>query len=361
MIYLSVFQTIIMHTQYIKHQFGIHCAFHVYAVLLRGLKTKKDSYMKIGFIGFGEAAYNISFGLRQEGVEGIIASDKMTEHAEIGPKIRDRAQEAGVTLMGSAKEVAGQTDIVFVAVPAVNATEVFQEIVDSLRPEQLYIDVCSTSPSVKKTISTGVERIGALYVDAAMLGSLPLKKHQVPITASGSGAHLFKETMSPFGMDISTIGTEAGAASAVKLIRSIFMKGIAGLMLEMLQGAHEYHVIDEVVESISKSMDGIPFESHLNRLITGTATHARRRGAELNGSIQMLSERYIDNAMTIAAQHKHEMLAETFTETLLKTDNGNYRDTVAALSNDLNIKREENNARRKKNIFKTRYTGPETD
>ena len=33
--------------------------------------------MKIGFIGFGEAAYNISLGLKGEGVTGIIAYDKI--------------------------------------------------------------------------------------------------------------------------------------------------------------------------------------------------------------------------------------------------------------------------------------------
>jgi 3-hydroxyisobutyrate dehydrogenase-like beta-hydroxyacid dehydrogenase len=109
-------------------------------------------------------------------------------------------------------------------------------------------------------------------------------------------------------MKITLAGEKAGAASAIKLVRSIFMKGLAGLMFEMLQGADAYGVSDEVVTSIGKSLDGIAFSSHLERLITGTALHCGRRAAELKGSIAMLEEAGLAPEMTIAAKHRHEML-----------------------------------------------------
>lgn len=118
-----------------------------------------------------------------------------------------------------------------------------------------------------------------------MLGSLPKDKHQVPITASGNGAEKFRELMTPWGMRITLAGEKAGSASAIKLVRSIYMKGIASLMIEMLQAADAYGVADEVVASVSKSMDGISFTSHLDRLVTGSALHCTRRAAELKGSI----------------------------------------------------------------------------
>lgn len=36
-----------------------------------------NTELKIGFIGYGEAAYNISAGLREEGIQGIRATDTM--------------------------------------------------------------------------------------------------------------------------------------------------------------------------------------------------------------------------------------------------------------------------------------------
>lgn len=264
--------------------------------------------MKIGFIGYGEAAYNISLGLSREGIAGIQATDAMMNHEVMGKQVHSRAQEAGVTLVSSGKEIAQWADLIFAAVPSSFTMDVCQEIKDSLRPGQLYVDVSASTPATKEAIWEAVKSTGVLFVDAAMLGSLPKDKHQVPITASGNGAAKFQEMMQPWGMKITLAGEKAGAASAIKLVRSIYMKGIAALMIEMLQAADAYGVSDEVVASISKSMDNIPFTSHLDRLVTGSALHCVRRAAELKGSIAMLSEAELAPEMTVATKHRLEAL-----------------------------------------------------
>ena len=156
---------------------------------------------------------------------------------------------------------------------------------------KIYADVSASTPAVKEKIWEAVRDTGVKFVDAAMLGSLPKDKHQVPITASGNGADTLKEMMTPYGMKITTAGEKAGAASAIKLVRSIYMKGIASLM---------------IVSSIAKSMDNIPFTSHLDRLVTGTAIHCHRRAAELKGSIAMLEECGFSSVMTKAAKERME-------------------------------------------------------
>lgn len=266
----------------------------------------ENTKMKIGFIGFGEAAYNISLGLKGEGITGIIAFDKMAKDPVMGKMVTGRAAEAGVTLFNTAKEVAGEADVIFGAVPSSFAMDVCEEIKGVLGEGKLYADVSASTPSIKEKIWEAVKDTGVKFVDAAMLGSLPKDKHQVPITASGNGAVLFQELMSPLGMKITTAGEKAGAASAIKLVRSIYMKGIASLMIEMLQAADAYDVSDEVISSISKSMDNIPFTSHLDRLVTGTAIHCHRRAAELKGSIAMLEECGFSSAMTEAAKKRME-------------------------------------------------------
>ena len=266
--------------------------------------------MKIGFIGFGEAAFCICSGLHQEGVEGITAYDTLATHETMGPAVRQRAEQAGVVLCESVATVAEQADMLFAAVPSSYTLDVCKTVLPYLHPGQIYADVSASTPKTKKEIWALIEKTGVLFTDAAMLGSLPQDKHRVPITASGNGATAFYKAMTPYGMRITCVEGGAGAASAIKLVRSIYMKGMAALMVEMLSAADVYGVTDAVVNSISKSMDGISFTDHLKRLVTGTAIHAKRRAAELKGSIQMLDECGIDDAMTVASKHKHELMEE---------------------------------------------------
>ena len=288
--------------------------------------------MNIGFIGYGEAAFNISLGLGQEGLSGIRATDAMMDHPVMGVQVRDRAKQAGVALVSSAAEVAQWADVLFAAVPSSFTLDVCREVKDCLRPGQLYIDVSASTPATMEAIWDLIGGTGVLFVDAAMLGSLPKDKHQVPITASGNGASKFQEVMAPHGMKITLAGEKAGAASAIKLVRSIFMKGIASLMIEMLQAADAYGVSDEVVSSISKSMDGIPFTSHLDRLVTGSALHCTRRAAELKGSIAMLSEAELSPEMTTAAKHRLEALEPyEFAKKYVEKKPGGWQEIIQAI------------------------------
>lgn len=267
-----------------------------------------NTELKIGFIGYGEAAYNISAGLREEGIQGIRATDTMQDDPVVGRQIHERAAKVQVELVPNAVELAKWADILFAAVPSSFTLDVCASIQSVLRPGQLYVDVSASTPSTKEKIWAAIQPTGVLFVDAAMLGSLPQKRHKVPITASGNGAAALKERMEPYGMCITLAGERAGAASAIKLVRSIFMKGIAALMIEMLEAAETYGVSQEVIQSVAESMDSTPFVPTMERLVKGTAIHCARRAAELKGSGQMLEEAGLSDRMTRAAKKAHEAL-----------------------------------------------------
>jgi len=264
--------------------------------------------MKLSFIGFGEAAYNLCLGLGGEEEVQLRAADKMAGDPVLGPRIAQRAAEAGVTLVPHATEAAVWADVVFAAVPSSVTMEVCNEVKGALRPGQIYADVSASTPRTKECIWEALKETGVLFVDAAMLGSLPKDRHRVPITASGNGAEAFRAAMSPYGMNISVIGETAGSASAIKLVRSVYMKGLSMLMLEMLLAADAYGISEEVVSSISKSLDNIPFVNHLDRLVASSAVHCRRRTVELGGSAEMLREGDIPSRMTMAAKEWLEAL-----------------------------------------------------
>ncbi len=288
--------------------------------------------MNIGFIGYGEAAYNITLGFAQNGITGIRANDAMMDHPVMGKQVHARAAEAGVELVSDAKEVARWADVLFAAVPSSFTLDVCNTVKSELRPGQIYADVSASTPATKIAIWEQIKDTGVYFADAAMLGSLPQDKHRVPITVSGNGAEKFKEAMEPYGMRITLAGDKAGAASAIKLVRSIFMKGIATLMIETMQAADAYDVTDEIVASIGKSMDGIPFSQHLDRLIIGSALHAKRRAAEMKGSIAMLEEEKLSSEMTTATKHRLEdLIPYNFAEKYVGSKPKNFSEVIEAI------------------------------
>ena len=264
--------------------------------------------MNIGFIGFGEAAFNLAQGLLEEGVRGIRATDTMADHPVMGQLIHERSQAAQVELMPSAPELVEWADIFFTPIPTTLTVDLAKSIKDRLRLGQIYADVSASTPRTKEAIWEIVKDTGVLFADAALLGSLPASRHKVPILVSGNGAEAFAEKTNPLGMNVTVIGDKPGDASAIKLIRSIYMKGTAALMVEMLRAADAYGVSDKVIASVAESMDASPFIPAMNRLVTGTAIHCARRAAELKGSIELLEEAGLDPSIVAAAKEIHESL-----------------------------------------------------
>ncbi len=187
-----------------------------------------------------------------------------------------------------------------------------------IKKGMLYVDLTASTPDNKQKIWENIKETGVEFVDGAMLGALVVYKHKVPILASGCGAQRFCDEMTQFGMKITNISDIPGDASAVKLIRSIYMKGNASLLFEMLEAACNFGVEDIVIDSLSDTMDSKSFVETMNRLITGTAIHAQRRAVELCGSVDMLRNAGIGSEMSTAAVQKHQNLAALDFKTKMK-------------------------------------------
>jgi len=290
--------------------------------------------MQLGFIGFGEAAFEMATGLKQQGLEKIVAYDPLWDHPTYGELIRNRAKQAQVVLETTSESVVLKEDLMLliVAVPANKACDVSDSLKSHLKKGLVYVDVSASIPDVKRKISQSVKEQGVIFVDAAMMGSLPVYKHRVPILASGEGTDAFMHTMSQYGMVISKVSENPGDASAVKLIRSIFTKGLSALLIETLEAAHAFGVEERVIDSISGTMNAKSFEETMNRLVTGTSVHALRRSIELEGSIDMLESLNLSALMSRAAKDKIQLLAElNLKEKFQGKTPGNWLDVIAEL------------------------------
>jgi 3-hydroxyisobutyrate dehydrogenase-like beta-hydroxyacid dehydrogenase len=132
----------------------------------------------------------------------------------------------------------------------------------------------------------------------------------VPILAAGSGAPEFAAVVEPFGMRVTAVDAPAGAATTVKLLRSVYMKGRDALVAEMMLAARRRGVDRLVAESIKGPGEEVPFPDLADRILASLAIHAGRRADELEASGELVEAADVDPAATSGAVCRLRALAE---------------------------------------------------
>ncbi|HHY08515.1 MAG TPA: NAD(P)-dependent oxidoreductase [Corynebacteriales bacterium] len=258
------------------------------------------SHLRVGFIGFGEAASGISRGLIDEGIKSIKSYD-IIQDKPIGEKLRKRAKTIGVELV-SLEALAKESDVIISAVVCASAVQAAQSIVRHLSSRHIYVDINATSPITKKEVANTLSPSGCKFVDAAVMNPVPPYLHKVAMMISGSGAEQFKTLMDPFHMNLTLVAGEAGTASSVKMLRSIFMKGMAALFMEMLVAAYEMDIHELVLDTIRETLEKTAPNQLIHRLVAGTAIHAGRRVHEMEEVIDTLKLAGVKPTMSSATR-----------------------------------------------------------
>lgn len=256
------------------------------------------SELNVGFLGFGEAAKCITAGLLASGLPRIVAYDKLLDDAAHRPHMERRAAEIGVTLLNAPVLVAEESRIIFSSVVSAAAVEAASSVAPGLTSRHIYIDANSSSPKVKREVGNIIASTGASVVDLAIMGPVPAYGHEVPALASGNGAKEASSLLNGFGMRIEYLNDNVGDASAAKMLRSIFMKGIAALLIEMLVAAEKSSITGTIIDSIEETLSDLSPKDLIKRLVGGTAIHAGRRAHEMADVIETLDDLQSLSAMS---------------------------------------------------------------
>lgn len=248
-----------------------------------------SSHPRLGLLGFGEAAGRLAKDFSQAGFTSILGYSRSGAKAQPGDPIHQRAQAAGVTLVKTVGTLAKKSDIIIAMTPGKSALPALKKIRKHLRPDHLYVDASSNSAHNMEQAAALVGT-AAKFVDASIMGPVDIMGIKVPFVASGPHAAVFRDLMVPHGMVINVVGANPGDASAMKLIRSVLMKGLAGLLLETMEAARRRNILDEVIEDCSVTFNDIPFQKIIRRYIGGTAVHCERRIHEMKECLELLHE-----------------------------------------------------------------------
>ena len=265
--------------------------------------------VRLGFIGFGEAACRFAQDLGAAGLPGIVAYSRSAAKAPPDDPGHARASAAGVELVPSLRALCERASLIVSLTPGSAAIPALRKVRRYLNAGHIYVDASTSSV---KDMERAAEMLsgGARFVDAAVMDPVPIDGIKVLTVASGSHAEEFRALLAPYGMNIQVVGTKPGAASAMKLLRSILMKGLAALLLESLEGAQRYGIADALVADMARFIDGRPFEQLVKRWVCGTAIHAGRRIHETTESITLLRALGASTRMTRSTRGMLQEIAD---------------------------------------------------
>lgn len=253
---------------------------------------------RVSFIGFGEAGQAIAAGLRETGIERIAAWDILFPAAE-GGKLRAAAKSIGVRLAKSAAEAVTETDLVISAVTASSSVEAARSVASHLAGAPYYLDINSVSPGRKQETE---KLLGdrARYIDVAVIAPIHPLRHKTPLLVSGPHAEAASPLLKEMQMKLTVVGAQTGRAAAIKMIRSVMIKGIEALTLECFLAAARAGVLEEVTASLKNNYPGIDWTKMSEYNLERMASHGERRAAEMEESAATLRELGLDPRMVDA-------------------------------------------------------------
>lgn len=263
----------------------------------------------IAWIGFGEAAYHISRGLRNQGFEKMAAYDPAKHDLLRGENIQSHAREINISVYDTPQEAVEGMDFIISLTSAKVAVDVARQILPLMKPGQIFLDFNSAAPDTKQKVAALKRPEGVRVCDVAVMGPVPLHGSSVPLLITGEDKETFAQEMLPYGMRIELLDAPIGGASAVKMIRSVFMKGFPQVLLECLLAAERYGVTEKMLDSLEETIGKKTVRQMADQVLTPTVVHAQRRASEMKEVIQMLDTIDIGAQMSEAAYQRLNSLA----------------------------------------------------
>ena len=245
------------------------------------------------------ASLTLTFGLVREAQKPAIRACDILFGTPAGARLEAAAEELGVALARGHVDAVREADIVMLTVTASSSLEATTSCLPGLRQGQLFLDMNSVSPKRKIETAALVAPSGAAYVDCAVMAPAAPYLHKVPCLIGGPGAAALAPRAAALGMKMELVSGEVGQASAIKMFRSIVVKGLEALLVESMTASAEYGVEDRVLASLKETWPGIDWQKLSGYMIERVVSHGKRRAAEMREVSETL--RGIGMAPTMAA------------------------------------------------------------
>ncbi len=267
-----------------------------------------EPIQRIAIVGFGEAGRILGNDLAARGLD-VSTFDILLHSKESRDAMLAKARESKVRAAESLSDCVREADLVISAVTASSALDVAKDASRLLRTGQVFLDINSVSPGTKRKMAGHFEKTPAHFVEAAVMAAVPPQRLKVPMLLGGIHAAALAERMPSIGMNASLASDRVGVASAVKMCRSVVIKGLEALAVESMFAARRHGAEDAVLASLAATFPEMGWNGKLpDYLISRVAEHGKRRAAEMREAAQALRDVGIDPLMAEATAERQDSL-----------------------------------------------------
>ncbi|HEV7345640.1 MAG TPA: DUF1932 domain-containing protein [Devosia sp.] len=263
---------------------------------------------KLTFIGFGEAGSAFAEGLSLPPGIGACYDIKLDSQSDASA-IRSACARTGVAAAPGPAVALVDTTLIFCLVPTDNTIAAARAAAFHLRPGMTWLDGSSSSPGRKREAASIVEVNGANYIDMAIMAPVHPKLHRTPVLLSGPAAAGILPLLAKLGMVANTAGELVGQASAIKMIRSIMIKGMEAVTAECLLAARRAGVDGAVLASLASSDPDVDWGARTAYNLERMTRHGKRRAAELREVVATLEELGLPARVSAATATWEDQLA----------------------------------------------------
>jgi 3-hydroxyisobutyrate dehydrogenase-like beta-hydroxyacid dehydrogenase len=264
--------------------------------------------LRIGLVGYGEVGKILGSALVERGVAWVGAWDILMPDAAQGPAMRDHARDASIEAVASLAALLARADVVLSAVTASQAVVVAREAVPAIRRGTWFVDLNSASPGAKREMSALIDGAGGRFVESAVMTSVPPYGIKVPMLIGGRGAAELRDLLAPLGFAMEIAANEVGVASAIKMCRSVMIKGMEAIVTESFTAARAYGVEDRVIASLHETFPTLDWEQLGSYFMSRSALHGKRRAEEMREVAVTLREAGIEPWLPTATAERQDWM-----------------------------------------------------
>jgi len=269
---------------------------------------------KIALIGFGEAGGIFGQDFAAAGI-AVSIFDILLNLEAWREAMLARTRNAKVDARDTLQEAIAAADLVISAVTASSAAEVAANAAPFLRAGQIYLDINSVSPETKHRIALTLERSPAAFVEVAVMAAVAPQRLRVPMLLGGPHAAAAAERLRATGMNVKPISERVGVASAIKMCRSIIIKGLEAITVESMFTARRYGAEKQVLESLAATFPDMGWNGALpDYLISRVAEHGKRRAAEMREAAQAIVDAGLEPLTAMGTAQRQDWLPTMMAE-----------------------------------------------
>lgn len=268
------------------------------------------SALRIGFLGFGEVGQRFAADLRaRDGACELAAFDLLLHQAAAGEGMRRHAASNRVEPLTDVAGFSESCDLIFSAVTADQTLVAARSLCVEPLAGKWVVDLNSAAPATKIECAAVVARAGGRYVEAAVMTSVPPHGIRVPMLLGGPHAMAGEELLRSLGFAAETVSADLGVASAIKLCRSVIIKGLESLVVESFTAARALGVEARVLASLAETYPQFDWEKQGDYLFSRVIQHGRRRAEEMRASAQMIDSTEVGGIMAAAVAERQDAVA----------------------------------------------------